>query len=172
MRAEPFRCVSCKDKESPNLDRSGCEPDNSESDCIARPADSRSLSFDCPAGWPKLLAGNTLDDTPGCVTTQPADSGASCKEVWAKLVDQSVVIGAIPNLAESKSNGKLVCKCAGDKEGYVLKRQLDGSFACLAEAAFLPNEGRDTDSPPLASGVRGIWYDVKPPKSCMGAQQW
>jgi hypothetical protein len=68
--------------------------------------------------------------------------------------------------------GKLVCKCKGDTEGYVLKRQLDGSFECVAEAAFLPNEGQDTDSPPMDGKTEGIWYNVTPFKSCDGAQMW
>jgi hypothetical protein len=162
------RCVSCPKDQSPNLDRSGCDSDKLDSECIARPTNSLSLSFDCPTGWSELPAGTALHATPGCVTTFNAGD-LTCREAWAKL--GSAVIGAIPSLTEFKSDsGKLVCKCKGASDGFVLQKQLDGSFACVAEAAFLPNEGKDTDSPRVDQP--GIWYDVRPAKSCNGAQQW
>lgn len=169
--ATPCRCLTCPTGQTPNLGRTGCETNGVESDCIPRPADSLSLSFDCPRGWTLLPAGTTQDAPAGCM---PPDTAASvtCRQAWANL--GSAVVGSFPTLVDFRTaSNRLACRCnRAAQDGFVLRRQLDGSFACVAEAAFLPSEGKGTDSPSLDGRPAGIWYDVRPGKSCNGAQQW
>lgn len=163
----------CPQGTSPNLARSACEDNSVDSECIPRPTDSRSLSFDCPPNWSKVAAGSTVTSTPGCITQAAMDNATTispnCSSAWQDL--GILVSGGVPDLVEAGVLfGKLVCKCRQAEAGFVLKKQLNGTFACVPEAAFLPTDGSDTDSPPITPTTPGIWYDVLPHKTCIRPQ--